>query len=134
MEYLLRILALVVKTASADDLGNGYHLVYGGKLDMDSQEIGVVWYKKETFESDMAAMVDREEMHDTYEGWLQRAKERWKTLSEQGFTLVKIPFKLEEFSRWCKKNGLKMNGNARAQWASEMAAIRHIKGNFTQYQ
>ncbi|MCC6586453.1 MAG: hypothetical protein IT168_07020 [Bryobacterales bacterium] len=93
--------------------------------------IGIIWHQKDTFETDLAAMVDRKEMHNTYENWLKAAHETWQTLSEMGFTLVEVPFNLEEFSRWCKQNRLKRNGKARSRWASEMVLAQQRKEDFT---
>jgi hypothetical protein len=67
---------------------------------------------------------DVDNLHDTYEEWVQDATRRLQELRDLGFTVEKVHVEMAELARWCLQRGLPLDGSSRAQFASDK--MRHL--------
>lgn len=85
---------------------------------------GVAWYHDSDYEELRALFEDGDGMFPTYNEWLQTAQTRVEQLKREGVRVEKIHLKPAEFVDWCSARGLKLNGEARSQYAAETLALR----------
>jgi len=90
---------------------------------MKPTAVGLTWYRREEDFVRLKAMSkDSEEFPDTYDEWLEDAKNVLGTLKLQGLNVVKVYLDPETFSAWCKAKGYEMDGVARSRYATDFAA------------
>ena len=96
----------------------------------DSQRVlGVGWYRPEQWTLLLSVSVDRDELESTHAEWLSSAESSLKTIREAGYNPVKIDIDVEEMIAWCKKNGVPVDGNARAHFIVDKTRQRAQEEN-----
>jgi hypothetical protein len=88
---------------------------------MQVSAVGMAWYKAENFVRLVAMFEDGDKLHRTYAEWLKAAEANYKRLCSQGVRVVKVDIDPDQFPKWCKTEGLKLNADARNKFASLMA-------------
>ena len=72
---------------------------------------------------------DRVSMCDTYEDWLVQFMKMKTGLENEGMKVVPVHVKLDDLQKFCKKNNLKNNGEARSRYASFLSSqLSRING------
>jgi len=85
--------------------------------------VGITWYRREEDFLRLKAMSnDSEELEDTYDEWLENAKNVLGSLTLQGLNVVKVYLDPETFPAWCKAKGYEMDATARSRYATDFAA------------
>jgi len=65
---------------------------------------------------------DRDQLQDSYDGWLKDVRGLEKTLKRQGHAVQRVIVDPDELAAWCVLQGLEPIGSARANYVSEMMA------------
>lgn len=84
--------------------------------------LGIAWYTSEQFARLKVVAADADSMDDTYEDWLINATTNLQKFQEEGFDIVKVPFDVDEWVAWCKKNEKPLTGASRSQFTSMKAS------------
>ena len=80
--------------------------------------IGIAWYRRDQWEELLEASVDREELEDTYEEWLEIARNRLVEFATEGVTTQRVDVDVSELIQWCRKEGRPIDSPARAAYAA----------------
>lgn len=88
---------------------------------MQVQIIGMSWYKAENFDRLRAMFEDGEKLHRTYKEWLVAAETGRRSFEAKGIRVFCVDIDPDEFPKWCKANGLKLNAEARNKYGSHIA-------------
>ena len=81
--------------------------------------LGVGWYRPEQWALLLAESVDRAELESTHAEWLASAEASLDKIRAAGQNPVKIDIDVEEMIAWCSKQGMPLDGEARAQFIAE---------------
>jgi hypothetical protein len=93
---------------------------------LEPSEIGaaIAWYREDQWERLREISADRDQLDDTYAEWVVKAKKVMEQLAAQGMSIEKVEIDLEDLQRWCARQGIPVNGQARASYAAEKASER----------
>ena len=92
------------------------------------QAAAIAWYRPEQWQLLCEFSVDPEELEATHAEWLAAAEKAASQLEELGVLVVKVDVDVEELMSWCREEGLKLDGNARASFAQhklQQAKAKH---------
>lgn len=98
---------------------------------MNTQPIhatGMVWYLAEDFSEIKALMEDGHTLHRTHAEWQLAAEKGEQRARAKGGHVYRAIVRPAEFSAWCKARGLRINADARNQFASAFAAQEYRAG------
>ncbi|MCD6052358.1 MAG: hypothetical protein K0Q55_3776 [Verrucomicrobia bacterium] len=87
--------------------------------------VSVGWYTPVEWSLLKAHSVDTDKLDDTYEAWLTNAGNVIKRMEASGISVVRVPIRIAELQQWCAQQGLPLDGDARARYASERASGGH---------
>jgi hypothetical protein len=90
--------------------------------------IGMVWYLAEDFDEIQAMMGDGHGLHRTYAEWKTAAEAGEKRVSTNGGRVYRAIIRPAEFRAWCEARGVKLDANARNDFASQFAAQEYRAG------
>ena len=79
---------------------------------------GVAWYEPDQWQHLLAVAVDRDQLEDTYDEWVEDAERVIKQFRRQGFQVVKVRAKVDELVACCQRQNISVNGEARSQYAA----------------
>lgn len=82
--------------------------------------VKLAFYREEDWNRFLQIIDDREKVHDTWEEWLKSAEELRRTLKAEGFDPVYVVIDLDELMIWCRKQGRKNDGAARAVYTQQL--------------
>ena len=85
--------------------------------------VGLVWYRREEWPRVLAEFDDAKNMHDTWDEWRQSAENSVEQLARGGAIAYPVELSVDEITTFCRKRGIKNNGQAR----SELANIRMME-------
>ena len=80
--------------------------------------INLACYRKEDWTQFLKMLDDRESMHDSWEEWHKDFLKLKKNLTADGFVVNDFVVDLQELEDYCLARGIKNNGKARSQFAS----------------
>ncbi|CAA2108232.1 hypothetical protein [Variovorax paradoxus] len=89
---------------------------------MQVQIVGFPWFTRETFPVLRAMCEDGNKLHRTYDEWLRAAETGSKSFEAKGCKVFRVNLDPEQFPKWCKAQGLKLDSNGRSRYASFVAA------------
>ena len=90
--------------------------------------IGMSWYSRESYSRILEIMEDAGSLPPTYDQWLKKAEAGESKLQRAGHIVVRAVIDPDKFVAWCLARSLKVDAQARMQWAGERA-LRQIKGS-----
>ena len=90
--------------------------------------IGLAWYRREQWPRLLSISDDREDLEPTYDEWLTHAAGTFGDLVRDGHDVRKVDVDTEELLSWCQRRGLAVNGEARADFASEQVRLAAQRG------
>ena len=76
------------------------------------------WYSAEDYADIKAAMEDGHLLPVLYAHWLEGAEQREEQARANGATVVRVPFDLAEFRRFCAHFRVSLNADTRAKFAA----------------
>src|SRR5690348_1955772 len=83
--------------------------------------LGIAWYRAEDYDRLKAMFVDGDELPDTYEEWLKKAREVVGVMTLDRQPVEKIWIDPIAFPKWCSEHGQKLDASARTRYAAEAA-------------
>lgn len=83
------------------------------------KHIHLAYYRKEDWDRLIASIDDPESMDDTWEEWHQNFLKGKTGLILEGFEVKDIPVDIDKLIQYCRKRGIKNDGNARSQFVVE---------------
>jgi hypothetical protein len=89
--------------------------------DATARIIGIPWYRREDYAAVRSAMADRHVLASSYDQWLAAAQNNESVAQQAGLRVVRAVIEPEAFARWCAEKNLSLNGQARTQFAQEVA-------------
>jgi hypothetical protein len=92
------------------------------------QVAGMAWYLAEDFSEIKALMEDGHKLHSSHAGWQAAAEQGEKSLSAKGVRVYRAIVRPAAFKAWCDARGLKLNAEARNQFAAGFAADEYSAG------
>jgi hypothetical protein len=85
---------------------------------------GIAWYKKHQWEELHNSAEDAGELEDTYEEWLDTAKEAEQRMKSVGLGVERVEVDVPEFLRWCEEQGTSNTASARSLYVAELLGRR----------
>lgn len=89
----------------------------------------IAWYSAEDWPTIKARATDSEKLHDSYADWLASAMEIERTLRKDGRKVVRVLIAPDALTLWCSFRGVENNGEARTQYAAEIARKQASKAS-----
>jgi hypothetical protein len=86
--------------------------------------IGIAWYPEEVYDRIMALMADGASFPKTWTSWRQKAVRMERELKRQGLRPMRVEVDPETFQRWCEKQGLPLDSEARNRYVIAEVARR----------
>lgn len=80
--------------------------------------IGVAWYRKEQWDTLKRVTDQPEVIEDTYEEWLENAKEMKKKLELSGITVNEIDIDMGNVVNWCRNERVSVNSKSIAEYVA----------------
>jgi hypothetical protein len=91
--------------------------------------IGLAWFRKQDYPKLRAIFEDADEMHDTWEEWVESAMKVEERLKTEGFIVDRIRIHPDTFPEWCRNAGVRIIASARSKFTAEAVAKKHgIRG------
>jgi len=84
----------------------------GGVVGSVAQIVGIAWFERADYPWLLALFADRKDQWSTYDEWLASAQNVEAKVTASGVQVIRVMLRPAEFSRWCKRNGLKTDGKA----------------------
>ena len=79
---------------------------------------GMVWYRREEYESILTVMEDAIKLPRTYTSWLSQAEANEKEAQRIGLITIRAFIDPKTFPAWCLSRGYKIDAEARKQFAN----------------
>jgi len=87
----------------------------------DKPVMGFAWYDSGSFETLRASMPD---MSERYDDWRLGAQKDVLKAEKEGYRVIRIALRPEEFFGWCREHGIALPGlSARRAFAAEKAKL-----------
>jgi len=83
--------------------------------------VAVGWYRPEDWQRLREISEDRKSLEDTHREWLDNAVELMRKFHAIGINATSVEVDPEQLKTWCQNQGLPVNNNSRAQYASVKA-------------
>lgn len=88
---------------------------------------GIVWYTPEQWKQMKKIAVDHDRLEESYEDWLQIAKEAEQNLEKQGILTQRVFVNANEFYNYCAIIGIPLDASSRSQFVSKILVDRQKK-------
>lgn len=89
---------------------------------MQISAVGFFWIRREDYPRFLELCVDRDNLPATHEKWLYAADKGLKRLQGGRIEVIRAIVDLDEFVAWCRAKSLHIDGHARTEYASYIAA------------
>jgi hypothetical protein len=86
--------------------------------------IGIAWYRADQWKRLREVSSDPERLEKTWYEWYQVAEQNLQELTASGLALERVAVDVEDLARWCKAQGIVVDGHARAQYVAELLRLR----------
>ena len=87
------------------------------------------WFTREAWPAIRALSIDRDDLPERHEEWLELAERRLAALAAQGLIVEKIVIGPAELQAWARENRREIDSDARVDFALWRAAQRDPKMN-----
>ena len=84
---------------------------------------GMGEYLPEDYDEILRISIDKENFYDTWEDWKKNKERAKKQMEAGGLKVIDIIVRPEELVKYCRKNGLEINGQSRSQFISYMTKL-----------
>ena len=88
---------------------------------MQISVMGIGWYEREDYPRILEIMEDADKLPRTYDEFLKSAETGERNMTSKGHVVVRAIIKPDEFLAYCRRNGLKVDAQARMRFGSEAA-------------
>jgi len=80
--------------------------------------LGIAWYRREQWLLLKSASVDADEMHDSYDEWVDSAEKAFSCMRKEEKNVLKVVVDVEELIDWCRKENCPVDSSARARFVN----------------
>ena len=80
--------------------------------------VGIVWYKREDYDTLRKLFTDSDQLQDTYDEWLSEAERVLNNLQSHGQNCRKVFQDPRTFPAWCAERSLEANAAARSEFGA----------------
>lgn len=80
--------------------------------------VGLAWYTRESWDRLVEVADDRAALDDSFEEWERQALSALRKFRASGLDIHKVMIDIDALAAWCRAKGHKINGAARAEFAS----------------
>ena len=87
-------------------------------------KVGVAWYRESEWERLRQLAADPEEIEETYAEWMKVYEDGIRLLAITGLVPERVEIDVEELQAWCSANKRRLDGEARAEFTSELLGRR----------
>jgi hypothetical protein len=87
-------------------------------LSQARSNVGIAWYEPDQWQQLLVVSMDRDQLEETYDEWVQDVERVIRELRRQGVQVVKVRMKVDELVAWCQSQNISVNGEARSQYAA----------------
>lgn len=87
----------------------------------DSMQVtatGLAWYAREDWAALKALFTDAHKLHANYDDWLKAAELGFKTMTDNGNLVFKVPIVPSVFAAWCQEEGIPPDSYARNKYGA----------------
>ena len=88
---------------------------------LSNQATGIVWFQPESYSRLTELFEDHRGFESTYDEWLYAAECRRQALESVGVKVVCVDIDLDEYPRWCRSVGMRLNSESRKAYATYIA-------------
>lgn len=81
------------------------------------------WHTPQSWAKLKELSVDRDEMAKTYEEFVENFKRQVRDFEAAGVTVTTVQIDVDHMAKWCKKNGIPLDGNGRATYGAALGAV-----------
>jgi hypothetical protein len=99
----------------------------GGASRQSAMAVGIPWYRREQWARWKEISLDRAEMCQTYDEWLEKAEHTIRNFTKDAVVVHKVDVDVEEFLNWATKQDVAITGVARADFANLKLGKREMK-------
>lgn len=87
----------------------------------DVHVVGAAVYREDQWDRLVELSIDPENLSEDYQSWKALFEKTTAFLKEQGLKVKNVQVDVEELKNWCQKKNIDLNGEARSQYAAELA-------------
>ena len=88
--------------------------------EQDNVCVGIFFIREDQWEPFQAMMTDSDSNFKSWQDWKASLDRTKADLMSEGVNAVDVEVNLEEFRNWCESREAELDGQARAQYASEI--------------
>lgn len=85
------------------------------------QSVGAAFYREDQWDRLVELSIDSEKLSENYQSWKETFEKTTRLLRDRGIKINSVQVDVEELNDWCQKRNIDLNGEARAQYAAELA-------------
>jgi hypothetical protein len=87
--------------------------------------IGIPWCREEDYGAFVAIFEDANNLPITWDEFIQRAQASEDHYKLQGYIVERVYIDLQTFPDWCRRQGYRIDAQARARFAARIAVARN---------
>lgn len=91
--------------------------------------VGLTWFRRDDWLKVKLTFEDADQLHNTYDEWLASVERLERTMKIKGVAIEWVTIDPDTFPDWCRARNLRLNGEARSQFAGDVARQRHAGGD-----
>lgn len=91
----------------------------GRSRPVEPTPVGIAWYERDQYPRLREVSADPEVLEGTYDEWLATAERTTAQLRAEGIAATPVRVDVEELVEWCGRQGVPVDGSARAGFAAE---------------
>jgi len=93
-----------------------------GHPDPAATDVAVGWYDAVQWARLKQVAVDADNLDDSYEAWKHSAESFERELRRKGIEIQRVHIDVEALIAWCQSRQKPINGEARSEYAAQLAA------------
>ena len=93
-----------------------------GRRASEPVSVAMAWYDAPQWAKLKQVAEDRDALDDSYEDWQHQAQQLERDLRSNGIEVKRVHVDVEALVTWCASNHRPINGEARSEYAAQLAA------------
>jgi hypothetical protein len=85
----------------------------------EKSRIGIAWYLRHQWGRLLEISEDRADLEETFEEWEERARERFKELRTEGYSVEKVVVDVDALLEWCGRKRIGVDARSRSNYVVE---------------
>jgi hypothetical protein len=89
--------------------------------------IAVPWYETADDYNQMLSLADDlAALFKHYQDWYHEATRLTDNLSRSGYQVLKVPYRVREWAKWCADQGISKDENSRSEFVAKLAVTEKL--------